>query len=192
MNAIIAAWGAAVLGWEGVRYGWDTEPMPRRPQTCARVSPWIMVALGGWIAVQTLLPLRHFLIPGNVHWTEEGHRWSWHMKLRDKDLHELIITLHVPGEEPRHIRRTEHRLARHQWKKMGHVPEMLVQYAQHLKQASGHPDAQVTAEAWVSLNGRPPQLLLDPNRDLSAIKRPWWPPGDFILPLHEALPRQVD
>ena len=24
------------------------------------------------------------MIPGNVDWTEEGHRFSWRMKLRDK------------------------------------------------------------------------------------------------------------
>ena len=33
----------------------------------------------------TLLFLRHWLYPGNVSWTEEGHRYAWHMKLRDKD-----------------------------------------------------------------------------------------------------------
>ncbi len=37
-----------------------------------------------YLALQLLIPLRHFLYPGNVHWTEEGHRFSWHMKLRNK------------------------------------------------------------------------------------------------------------
>src|SRR5205085_5223721 len=31
------------------------------------------------------LPLRHFFIPGNVNWTEEGQKFSWHMKLSTKN-----------------------------------------------------------------------------------------------------------
>ena len=46
---------------------------------------WILALLGVWVVFQVLLPLRHFAIPGNVHWTEEGHNFAWHMKLRDKD-----------------------------------------------------------------------------------------------------------
>ena len=37
-----------------------------------------------WLAIQILVPLRHWLYTGNASWTEEGHRFSWHMKLRSK------------------------------------------------------------------------------------------------------------
>jgi hypothetical protein len=37
-----------------------------------------------WASVQLLVPLRHYVIPGSVHWTEEGHRYSWYMLLRQK------------------------------------------------------------------------------------------------------------
>ena len=37
-----------------------------------------------FIIVQLFMPFRHFLLPGNVHWNELGHRYSWHMKLRAK------------------------------------------------------------------------------------------------------------
>ena len=46
-----------------------------------RVVLWLV---GSYVALQLLLPLRHFLYPGNVSWTEEGHNFSWHMKLRSK------------------------------------------------------------------------------------------------------------
>ena len=46
------------------------------------MSPVGAVAIAVWIAVQLLLPLRHFAIAGNVHWTGEGSRFSWHMMLR--------------------------------------------------------------------------------------------------------------
>ncbi|MDX5442717.1 MAG: HTTM domain-containing protein, partial [Hymenobacteraceae bacterium] len=37
-----------------------------------------------YAATQILVPLRHFLYPGNVNWTEEGHKFAWHMMLRSK------------------------------------------------------------------------------------------------------------
>ena len=41
--------------------------------------------LAAYLVVQLLLPLRHFLYPGNVSWTEEGHNFAWHMKLRPSE-----------------------------------------------------------------------------------------------------------
>ena len=31
-------------------------------------------------------------IPGEVHWTEEGHRFAWHMKLRDKETDDVVCS----------------------------------------------------------------------------------------------------
>lgn len=42
--------------------------------------------LAVFFALQILLPLRHHFIPGNVLWTEEGHRYAWRMKLRGKSV----------------------------------------------------------------------------------------------------------
>jgi hypothetical protein len=62
-----------------------------------------------WLAVQVLLPLRHWVFPGNVNWTEEGHVLSWRMKLREKDgeLRSVIIVHPQTGErivhDPREI-----------------------------------------------------------------------------------------
>ena len=38
-----------------------------------------------FFALQLLVPLRHFLYPGDVFWTQEGYRFSWQMYLRDND-----------------------------------------------------------------------------------------------------------
>lgn len=43
------------------------------------------VCLRVFVALQVFLPLRHWLIPGNVHWTEEGHRYAWHMNCVAKE-----------------------------------------------------------------------------------------------------------
>ena len=60
------------------------------PQAFTPVLKWTAALLGVWVAVQVLIPLRHFALPGNVHWTEEGHNFSWHTKLRDKDSDEPV------------------------------------------------------------------------------------------------------
>ena len=44
----------------------------------------ILAMLAIWISIQVILPIRHFFIPGSVHWTEQGHHYAWHMKLRSK------------------------------------------------------------------------------------------------------------
>src|SRR6185503_1214185 len=61
------------------------------PKTVAQTCPSLagsqkVVAglLAAYLAVQLIFPLRHYLYPGDVSWTEEGHNFSWHMKLRTK------------------------------------------------------------------------------------------------------------
>jgi vitamin K-dependent gamma-carboxylase len=62
----------------------------------------IIIFIGIFLTHQTLTPMRHLTYPGNgkknlllrdashltfiaVNWSEEGHRFSWRMKLRDKE-----------------------------------------------------------------------------------------------------------
>ncbi len=46
---------------------------------------WILLGfIALWLAFQVLFPLRHLLYPGNSGWTDEGQRFAWQMKLRDK------------------------------------------------------------------------------------------------------------
>jgi len=47
-----------------------------------RFSTILFVAV--YLTFQLIMPLRHYLYPGNVSWTEEGHRFSWRMKLNRK------------------------------------------------------------------------------------------------------------
>jgi hypothetical protein len=51
-----------------------------------RPRQWLLLGfIGVWLAFQVLFPLRHLLYPGSPSWTEQGHRFAWQMKLRDKD-----------------------------------------------------------------------------------------------------------
>lgn len=53
-------------------------------QSSGKLNSAYTVLFGLYFLIQLLLPLRHFLIEGNVAWTEEGYRLSWRMMTRDK------------------------------------------------------------------------------------------------------------
>lgn len=161
----------------------------------ARAQPrrgWLVV-LAVYVLIQLLLPLRHFLYPGVGSWTEEGHMFAWHMKLRDK---EAALRLVIRDPENNHLSRIEPEQDRYghirfgelldwQYEKMSGRPDMILQYAHHIarqaRRERGH-DVEVRAVSKASLNGRPPQPLIDPDVDLARQPRSLWP-ASWILPL---------
>lgn len=148
---------------------------------------WAVALLGAWVAVQVLLPLRHYAIPGNVHWTEEGRDYSWHMKLRNKESSAYFEV--TTGDGTRIVRPEEH-LTGWQASKMASRPEMVVQYARYLERLSldhGEGDVEVRAHVFSALNDRPPQRLVDETVDLTTVARPWWGHASWILPLETPL-----
>jgi hypothetical protein len=73
-----------------------------------------------------------------------------------------------------------------QEKQMSFQPDMILAFAHYLAerlQAQGMGDVAIRAEAYVSLNGRPSRLLLDPTVDLTRVAdglapKPWILPAD--------------
>ena len=66
---------------------------------------------------------------------------------------------------------------------------MIVLFSHYLKEElrkEGHPNVQIRAEANISLNARPPQLLIDPTVDLTTVNRSLLP-YPWILPLETPL-----
>jgi hypothetical protein len=161
--------------------GFNRTALSQRHQTL------ILALLGLYLAYQLLFPLRHFLYPGNVSWSEEGHRFSWHMKLRDK---EGAAVFHVtdPATGESRLVTPEEYLATWQIGDMMVHPDMILQFSQFLARtlATQH-GRPLEVRAWVpvSLNGRSPQLLVDPHVDLAAQPRTWRP-SPWILPFVES------
>ncbi|MDJ0704941.1 MAG: HTTM domain-containing protein [Leptolyngbyaceae cyanobacterium MO_188.B28] len=75
--------------------GWTTNRAPPKVfRTPLHFRHWIVIALlSAYLVLQLLIPLRHFLYPGSVSWTEEGHRFAWRMKLRDKEADAKFIAI---------------------------------------------------------------------------------------------------
>jgi hypothetical protein len=114
------------------------------------------------------------------------------MKLRDKDARARFFVRDPADGSVWTVRPGDH-LTRWQASKMAGQPDMILQFAHHLAaraREAGRPGVQVRARVTASLNGRRPQLLVDPETDLAAQPRslshaPW------ILPLTEPLPRRA-
>jgi len=144
----------------------------------------VVLLLAAYFAVQILLPFRHYLYPGNVSWTEEGHNFAWHMKLRTKE-GEAVFTVTHPGTGQTWIIKPEHYLKSHQLMKMTTKPDLILQFSHYLaeeKRREGYDDLEVRAHVMVSLNGRQPQLLIDPNVDLTKERASLFPTR-WIVPL---------
>jgi len=63
--------------------------LKRKPVADTTIQiPWqkslLLYVFLPYFILQIFLPLRHFLIKGDVLWTEEGHRLSWRMMLRQR------------------------------------------------------------------------------------------------------------
>jgi hypothetical protein len=140
--------------------------------------------LAAYLAFQLFFPLRHYLYPGNVSWTEEGHNFSWHMKLRTKVGEGVFILTH-PGSGQTWTIKPEDHLESHQVVKMITKPELILLFSHHLAEAKrreGYQNVEVRARVMVSLNGRQPQLLIDPNVDLTK-EQVTLLPARWIVPL---------
>jgi hypothetical protein len=140
--------------------------------------------LAGYLVVQLVLPFRHFLYPGNVSWTEEGHNFAWHMKLRTK-VGEAIFTVTHPQTGQTWTINPKDYLESHQLMKVATKPDLLLLFAHHLaeeKRREGFDGVEVRARSMVSLNGRAPQLLIDPNVDLTK-EQVTLLPTRWIIPL---------
>ncbi len=131
---------------------------------------WAVVCLV-WGMVHLGLPLRHHLYAGDVAWTEQGHRFSWRMKLRSKAGRAVFHALDKKKGTHKVIDPMKE-LTVTQTRKMATRPDMVLQYAHHLhrqlaKEGSG--DWAIHVDSQASLNGRPMHPLVLPSVDLAQI-----------------------
>lgn len=151
----------------------------------------LLIFFSVWLSYQVLFPLRHFLYPGKVSWTEEGHRFAWRMKLRDKEAFADFTILDPVSKRSWYVE-PEPYLTEKQARKMPTQPDMILQFAHFLekkwKQDFGLNDVEVRVNNYVSLNGREPAPMVNPSIDLTKMERNL-SHAEWILPLHEPLKR---
>lgn len=133
-----------------------------------------------FLFIQLLLPVRHWVIPGDVLWTDEGHRLSWRMMLRQRGGY-TNYTVEDKATNERWSYDLEAKLMRKQNARLT-SPDMIWQMAQYIKKeyAKQGRDVRVYADSWVSINQRPYSLFVDPGVDLAAVKWNYFGHNDWI------------
>ena len=137
-----------------------------------------------WFVIQITLPLRHWYIPGDVLWTEEGHRLSWRMMLRGRSgiTNFYVVDKNDPEAQRIQINKKEY-LSKKQLRSVAAKPDVIWQFAQHLKKeyAVQGKDIAVYVNSKVSVNGKKRKVLIDPEVDLASAPWNYFTTNSWIL-----------
>jgi vitamin K-dependent gamma-carboxylase len=163
---------------------------PAGPPTGLRSRrQWVIASLlGAYLLVQLLVPLRHFLYPGSVTWTQEGQRFAWHMKLYHVEGEALLYATDPMSGRTWEIDPGDY-LTPLQYRFLVRHPDMLLQFAHYTAEelrAQGYEGIEIRADVVASLNRRYHQPLVDPTVDLAQQPRTL-APAPWIVPLEEPL-----
>ncbi|MCX7997931.1 MAG: HTTM domain-containing protein [Leptospiraceae bacterium] len=125
--------------------------------------------------LQIFLPLRHFFYKGNVLWTENGFKYSWHVMVAEK-LGEIEFFIKVRDSKfqiqtisinPKNY------LTSYQYKMMAISPEHILQFANFLKKEFENQNfsvLEITVNSLVSLNGKKAQSLFSKETNLLTLR----------------------
>jgi vitamin K-dependent gamma-carboxylase len=146
-----------------------------------------------YIAIQLLVPLRHFLYRGGLEWIYAEHRFSWRLMVQSVAMRAFFYVMDPNSGATVQVVPAQF-LNRRQVIRMAGRPDMILQFAHHLAEVmprSGPKPLRVEARVFISFNDRKPQLYIDPNVDLAAeprtLGRPRW-----LLEIHGPLPDRRD
>ncbi|MFT3711683.1 MAG: HTTM domain-containing protein [Archangium sp.] len=142
------------------------DPLPAL-QGVGRLS---FFALGAYVVLQLVLPLRAHFYGGDVSWHEQGMRFSWRVMTREKNGSVTYIVKNRVGREW-HVSPSQY-LTRVQERELAVQPDLILQLGQHIGRdfdARGEGPVEVRADTLASLNGRMATPLVDPHVDLMTV-----------------------
>ena len=123
-----------------------------------------------YLAIQLVVPFRHWLYPGNTAWTDQGDRFAWRMMLVSK-VGDISFVVRDPATGQTWDVDPDDYLIPSQRSDIVSQPDMILQFSHYLADlwaADGYEDVEVRAISSVSLNGRDPYPIVDPTVDLAA------------------------
>lgn len=145
-------------------------------------KPTLLYFFIPFFIIQLILPVRHHFIKGDVLWTEEGHRLSWRMMLRQRQgwVSFKVIDKSTQIELPYDY------LKKLTPKQQGFVsanPDGIWQMAQFIKKefARKGTDVGIFAHAEVAINGGKFKTLINPKTDLATAKWDYFFHNEWIL-----------
>jgi hypothetical protein len=134
-----------------------------------------------YIAIQLIVPMRYLFYDGKLFWNEQGYRFSWRVMLIEKAGYAQFY-IHDQKGRKKLIDNSKY-LTKQQEKMMATQPDMILQYAHHLRDEysdtliiEGEEKIylnipKVTADVRVALFNKGSRPFIDPNMNLSIIKR---------------------
>ncbi len=128
-----------------------------------------------FIILQLVIPFRFLAYPGHLFWTEQGYRFSWRVMLMEKAGYTTFTVADESGHKTEWVNNRDY-LTAQQEKMMSTQPDMILQFAHHLKkiyQERGYKNPVIKCRSRVTLNGTLSQPLVDPATNLAAVKRDW-------------------
>ena len=133
-----------------------------------------------YLIIQLLLPLRHHFIEGDVLWTEEGHRLSWRMMLRERNgfIHIRIKDLKT-GEESLYDYRKN--LTDKQIQNLATKPDFIWQYCQYIKKEFKGKEIAIFIDCKNSINRKEYKILIDPKFDMAKAKWDYFRHNEWLL-----------
>lgn len=144
-----------------------------------KMVKWVLIP---YAVIQVALPLRHWFIPGDVLYTEEGHRLSWRMKLHSKN-NDVVIMAKEQGSNHLDTVPLKKYFTKKQILRFGGRPDMVWQAVQYIKSDYESKGKKVVlyASSKVSINREPKRETIDTTVNLAEAKWDHWRHNEWIL-----------
>ena len=149
----------------------ETECEEKKMPTRSQKSSVLSVCISLWVIFHLTFPLRTHVMEDNVLWSERGMRYSWRVMVREK-MGSLTYRVQPLNSTRQWEVNPRQYLEPRQLSEMSGQPDMIVELAHWVRQRA---EAQlkvpvaVYADSWVSLNGRAPRRLINPELDLTRV-----------------------
>ncbi len=153
----------------------------------SRMSRALWIGLVCYCSFHLAWPFRHHLFPGDAAWTEQGHYFSWRMMLRARS-RGCVLPARFGIRQGTGTRSATVRDARTNRQVLARPRDDSspgTRIAADYEADSSH-NAAIYGLVLTSLNGRKPQLMIDPTKDLSLIAR-GQSDRPYVMPLTEPL-----
>ena len=150
------------------------------------LSKIVLSFLSLFFLIQMILPFRYSLYPGKLFWHEEGFRFSWRVMLMEKGGYCIFHVKDLKKGNKWEVKNYEF-LTPVQEKMMSTQPDMILQFAHFLEEKyhkDGIKELEIKAECYVTLNGSPSKLLINPEVDLTMVNESF-KKRDWVLPFEQ-------
>ena len=141
---------------------------------------WVYLFFIPFLSIQLLLPIRHHFIKGNVLWTEEGHRLSWRMMLRERNGYISFKVIDNTNKQSI-IHDYTKDLTPKQARQLAVKPDFIWQYCQKIKKEYKGQNISIYITCKNSINRKEYQTLIDPDFDMAKAKWDYFFHNQWIL-----------